>query len=236
MVSPSLPYFAFALACSTLAFVLVLGWHEGNYMAYRYQLMAPPFFLWLFQGLRSPKRLHRWRHASGIALGRHDAARLALISMPLLLINALILSRLLLNPVFLRQKDSSEWAELYRYVDGSRRILNSPVIVSEMIKLGMQPLNSGQSEFYYQIKPYPEIGLLGPTYRDLRRRGVEYSTSILAALRKREFDRIIITETGQQILLYEDIIHQYYSKVTTITVDMPQSGEQWRIEIWEPNR
>ncbi len=154
----------------------------------------------------------------------------------MLLFNAFILCQALLNPLFLRQKDSQEWARLYQYVHSSRRILNSPVIVSEMIKLGMQPLNSGQSEFYYQIKPYPEIGLLGPTYRDLRRRGVEYSTSILAALRKREFDRIIITETGQQILLYEDIIHQYYSKVTTITVDMPQSGEQWRIEVWEPNR
>ena len=50
-------YFAYCFVCSTLAFIFILGTQPGNFMSYAYQLMLPPFFLWLFQELKPQSRL-----------------------------------------------------------------------------------------------------------------------------------------------------------------------------------
>ena len=50
-------YFAYATACSLLAFASLLGWHEGSFMTYSYQLIIPPFYLWVSRAYRPHSRL-----------------------------------------------------------------------------------------------------------------------------------------------------------------------------------
>jgi hypothetical protein len=207
-------YFAYFLACSLLAFVLILGQHRGAYMTYLYQIMLPPFFLLLFQSIK-------------------PATRLAFISLFLLLPNMILFGWLRFNPVFLQQKDSSQWAILYQYVDSSKQILNSPVITSEMIRVGMTPVDSGQTEYFYGITPYAKSKLISLSYDTVNGDGLQYKYSIRNLVIKTEYDKIIVTAGYYSFA--PRFTSLYYSRVNTLTIPMPQTDQQWTIEIWEPN-
>jgi hypothetical protein len=212
--------FGYAFGCALLAFVLVLGLHNGNYMTYLYQLVAPPFFIGLFQETPVPFPFS-W------------------ISTPLLLLNGLLLSWLLLNPAFLAQKDSLAWATLYRYVDGQGDILNSPLVVSRMIESGMAPADSGQSEYFYSIRNYPSFWPLGPSYPVVRERATDYRKQITRSIKTHEFDELILTE-GQGLtpaFIDKDAVSQHYSRFAELAIEMPympQGGQHWTVGIWRP--
>ncbi len=212
----SLPinYFAFTFILCFLAFLFILGPHKWSYMTYAYQLVLPPYVLWLFQM-------------------SNFKSRFSMITICLLFGNVLILGSLFLNPFFLRQRDSLEWAILYAHIRGSNRIVNSPAIVSMVIDAGIMPVDSGQTEYYYNIKPYPANKLFGPGFETVRRNGIAYQWSIRNAVRHHKFDKVILTQ-GHRNLVPPDIVNQYYIKVETITLDMPQTHQTWVIEIWEP--
>jgi len=182
-------------------------------MTYAYQIVLPPFILWLFQTLNSKSIF-------------------STIAFCLLIGNILILDNILLNPSFLRQRDSVEWADLRNLIRNSRRIANCPAVASILIDTGILPIDSGQTEYYYNIKPYPDNKLFGPSYNTIKGNGITYRQSIRNAIIKREFDRIILTD-GYPNLVSLDTLSQYY-KVKTITIDMPQVHQTWVIGIWEP--
>ena len=215
--SQPLNYFAFWGLCSTLAFILILGQHQGAYMTYAYQLILSPLLLWLFQSINIKIYTDK-------------------IAMPLILLNVIILSFTFLNINFLSQRNSPEWAELYEYVSDSTHILNSPVIVSAMLEHGLMPVDSGQTEYYYYIikHPYPQSRLLGPRYSTFNTRGMEYKYSILRMVRDKYYNRLLLTK-GQELThgVISTVVKNYVL-VNEITVPMPQVNQNWTIEIWEP--
>jgi hypothetical protein len=207
-------YFGFAFICCFLIFIFVLGQHKGNYMAYAYQLVLPFFILWICNMLNSKSRL-------------------SIIAFSLLLVNLLLLENILLEPALLRQNNSAAWHKLYAYVESSQRIVNSPVIVSMLIEKDIPPVDSGQTEYYYNIKPYADNPLIGPSYETIRRNGITYRQSIQSAVRNHKFDRIFTTSEASNLIAL-DIISQYYVQVDTITINMPQAYQTWFIGVWEP--
>ena len=207
-------YFAFTSMFCFLSFIFVLGLHGGSYMTSAYQIVLPPFVLWLFQKLNSKSRF-------------------SIISLCLLFINILILDNILLNPSFLRQRDSVAWRNLYSYIRDSRRVVNCPAVVSAMIDIGILPVDSGQTEYYYYIQPYPNNILFGPDYDTVKRHGILYRRSIRNAVSNGKFDKIILTD-GYGNLISFDTVNQYYVKVETIAIDMPQTYQTWVIGVWEP--
>jgi hypothetical protein len=207
-------YFTFTFIFCFLSFVFVLGLHKGSYLTSAYQIVLPPFVLWLFQKL-NPKSMF------------------SVISLCLLFINILILDNILLNPSFLRQRDSVGWSNLYNYIRDSRRVVNCPAVVSAMIDIGILPVDSGQTEYYYYIQPYPDNILFGPDYDTVKRHGILYRRSIRNAVSNGKFDRIILTD-GYGNLISFDTVNPYYVKVATIAIDMPQTYQTWVIGVWEP--
>ena len=183
-------------------------------MTSAYQIVLPPFILWLFQKLNSKSRF-------------------SIISLCLLFINILILDNILLNPSFLRQRDSVAWSNLYNHIRDSRRVVNCPAVVSAMIDIGILPVDSGQTEYYYYIQPYPNNILFGPDYDTVKRHGILYRRSIRNAVSNGKFDKIILTD-GYGNLISFDTVNQYYVKVETIAIDMPQTHQTWVIGVWEP--
>ena len=209
-------YFAFTFILCFLSFVLVLGLHRGSYMTSAYQLVMPPFLLWIFQMLTAKSRFF-------------------IIALALVLGNILILDGLLLNPSFLLQKDSAAWSQLKAEIRNSRQVLNSPAVVSMLLEAGLAPIDSGQTEYYYNIKPYVVNGIWGPSYDTVNRNGILYRQSIRETLRKHAFDKLILTE-GYGSLISLDVINQYYTRTRTITIEMPQTQQTWVIGIWEPRQ
>ena len=215
LVSRSINYPAYFFIFSSLTFMLVLGWNPGTYMHYIYQIMLPPFFLLLFQSIK-------------------PSTRLTLVSISLLLVNLALFGQLRFNPDFLQQRDSKDWARLYQSMDGSTRILNNPVITSEMVRRGIPPVDSGQTEIYYYIGHYPDNMLLGPNYQTLRDNGGQYRNSIRRSVIDVEYDKIYLTQGSGFPLLVPDAMDRHYSLTDTIPVAMPQVGQSWTVEIWEP--
>lgn len=207
-------YFAYAFIFCFLVFVLVLGPHKGSYMTYSYQIVVPPFILWLFQMLNSKSRI------STIAIG-------------VLLINVVFLEWILIHPSFLHQRTSVAWRNLYDIINTSKYVANNPVLASAVIEAGMVPIDSGQTEYYYNIQRYPDNILLGPNYKTIKQQGMTYTLSIRNAVRNYEFDRIFLTE-GFRNLLPRGIVNQYYNQIDTITIEMPQTHQTWVISVWEP--
>jgi hypothetical protein len=149
------------------------------------------------------------------------------------LANILLLNHILLNPSFLLQRDSRDWADLQNLIRSSHRVVNSPAIVSMLIDTGIPPVDSGQSEYYYEIKPYANHKLIGPEYNAIKQHAIAYRQSIRDSIRKRQFDKLILTDGYRNFLVPIDQVSEY-RKVKTITIDMPQSYQTWDIGIWEP--
>lgn len=207
-------YFFYSFTCALLAFLLFLGLHIGNYLGYAYQLVVPVFFCWFFLKLNLQKN-------TGI-----------LITMAIL-INLFVWGRSSLSPQMLEQKDSKEWASLYSYVSSSSHILNSPVVTSAMIELGLRPLDSGQTSYFYAVKPYPGNPLLGPSYESFQADGFKYIKFIDNSIEKQAFD-LVITTREKSTFYHAKLIETFYTPVKEIRVNMPQSGQQWTLLLWKP--
>jgi hypothetical protein len=215
LFSRRLNYSAYVFCCSTLAFVSILGPHRGAVMTYSYQLMLPPFFIWLCGKLRSQSRL-------------------ALLSIPLLLFNMFTFAEARFDPSFLEQKNSKQWARLYEYVPGSTHILNSPIIVPEMIRVGIPPIDSGKNEYFWNIHPYPPVELIGPDYSVILGLRERYDESIDYAVAIREYDKVI-SVPGSDFFIRNRHLRQHYVLVDHFRVTMPQTDQIWNVEIWEPS-
>lgn len=214
LLGAKVDFLGFAAVSCGMAFVVVLGAHQGSYMTSAYQITVPPFILWLFQKLQAKSRLE-------------------VISLGILLANILMLEYLLLNPAFLRQGESLAWNSLRERVANSSKVVNSPAIVSMMIDAGNLPVDSGQTEYYYYLEPYPASVLFGPDFETAKRHGISYRRSIRNGISKHRFERLFLTE-GYGNLVSLDEVEQYYKKVESFLIDMPQTSQTWVIGIWEP--
>jgi hypothetical protein len=215
LISLRLDYFLYILIIGFLVFVFVLGRHTGNYMTYAYHIVVLPFLLWLFK-------------KSTMEVG------VAVFTVPCFLLNAACISQTLINPSFLEQKNSMGWLAVRQYAQDSDKILNSPEIVSIIIEAGGSPVDSGQTEYYFYVKPYNDIPLLAPDYKAVRQNGLRYQWALKRAIANREYDRVILTEERRSKIVSLDDIEQYYVKVDTVLLDMPQSGERNLVGVWEP--
>ena len=214
LISRRLNYSAYALCSTTLAFVFILGPHRGAVMTYSYQLVLPPFFIWLCGELR-------------------PQSRLALLSIPLLLFNVFTFAGERFDPRFLEQNSSKQWARLYEYVAGSDHILNSPIIVPAMIRNGIPPVNSGKNEYFWNIHPYPPVELIGPDYSIILGIRDRYDESIDTALAGSEYDKVI-SVPGLDFFIRNRHLKQHYVVVDHFQVPMPQTDQYLTVNIWEP--
>jgi len=216
-----LPVFEFRMGfllhcfmCSLLAFVFILGPHVGNYMSYAYQLLVPTFFCWLFCDVNFDKR---W---------------MALVTA-VLVTNLYLWAREYESPQMLDQKDSREWARLFDHVHSAEVILNSPMVASEIVAMGMTPVDAGQTRFFYSVAPFSDNVFIGTSYDAFRADGLNYVRLIDRMIEKQRFD-LILTFKGKASFYHERLVFQYYSVVEEIQIDTPQVEESWTILVWRP--
>jgi hypothetical protein len=138
----------------------------------------------------------------------------------------------MLDPAMLRQKDSQEWAQLFEYVHASKIIFNSPAVTSEIVSQGNLPTDSGQTQFFYKVKPYSESSFARVPYQALRKDARQYTFVIDRMVEQQRFDLILTTEETRSF--YHNDFTGRYSRVAEIKVDMPQTREQWTLVVWKP--
>jgi hypothetical protein len=207
-------YFLYSAAAALLAFVLFLGFHIGSYLNYAYQLVVPIFFCWFFLKFSPQNQLGFW-----IAVA--------------VVFNLFFWGADVLAPQMLEQKNSKKWDNLYSYVRSSSNVLNSPVITSSMIEFDLSPLDSGQTSYFYSVKPYPNNAMLGPSYDTYRADGFKYIKFIDNSIEKQRFD-LVVTTREESAFYHAKLIKKFYSQVDEIKVDMPQTGQQWTVLLWRP--
>jgi hypothetical protein len=204
-------YFGFFFLCATAA-IVVLGQNTGNYMVYLFQLMAPPLVI---LSLKKIKKEDFVKYSASAAL---------------LTLNLCLLCFWMLYPN--TPPSGDQWKEINQLLGDSRKVLNSPILVPEMVRLGLQPIDSGSSEYYYRTQPYAG-NLIAPRYSATKMRGDDYLYEVEQTIREKGFDKIIITR-GYSPFAAIDLIQQYYRHVQDFHVEMPQSKESWDLEYWQP--
>jgi hypothetical protein len=214
LIAVPMDYFLYASLSALLAFILFLGSHIGSYLTYAYQLVLPVFFCWFFLKLEP----------------RQKTGMLVAIAV---VFNLFFWGRAMLAPQMLEQKDSKEWSDLYSQIRSSSAILNSPVVTSAVIELGLTPLDSGQTSYFYAVKPYPNHAAIGPFYDVLRVDGLKYIRFIDNSIKKQRFD-LIVTTREKSTFYHAKLIEEFYAPVAEIKVDMPQTGQAWTVLLWRP--
>ncbi len=205
-------FFSIFFIISSLAIILLLGQHRGNYMVYLFQLMAPPFIILIFKRLDS---IYTFSQAT----------------VPLTILNLVILCFSLLlpnNP----QNYASGWDTLNEYVESSENIFNSPLLVSKMIQENMTIIDSGSSEYFYRTQPYHD-NYFAPRYEEVEQQGINYKIMLENQFRDQYFDKLMISENYSPLISYE-IITEYYTLVDRVLLYLPQSDETWIVQIWIP--
>ena len=203
-------YFGFFFLCATAA-ILVLGQNSGNYMVYLFQLMTPPLVILAFKNLNSTRA---W----------------SAITIPLTLLNLGLLCFWILYPN--TPPSGDQWKEIYQILASSKKVLNSPLLVPEMVRLGLQPIDSGSSQYYYRTKPYSG-NLIAPYYSITKMRGDDYKYEVENTIKEKGFDHIIITK-DYPIFAKEDLISQYYVHIKDFHISLSQTNDNWDLEYWEP--
>lgn len=215
LINTSLDYFLYSSVCSLLAFIFLLGPHIGSYLSYAYQLIIPLFFCWFF-------------------LNFNPRGKTGFFIAALVVLNLFLWQNSVLPLQMLAQKDSKEWSSLYSYIQSPANILNSPVITSAMIDSGLNPIDSGQTSYYYFMKPYPDSPLTGISYATVRSDGIGYTKSIDNSITKQRFDLIFTTLEKSSTFYHMELVEKFYKPTAEIKVGMPQTDQQWTVLIWRP--
>jgi hypothetical protein len=204
----------YSFFCCLLTFIFILGPHEGSFMNYAYQLVVPPFFLLFFQRVRLEQG-RRW------------------VFVVLVLLNLLTLIWNIQPPQMLKQGDPQQWAKVSDYLRSGNNILNSMAVTSEIVAMGKVPMDSGQTEYYFEVEPFSEDVFSGTSYETLLNNGILYVDFLDGMIEDRKFD-LVITVDGVPSFYNEDLLQDYYQIVDKIDVDMPQADQSWTLIFWKP--
>lgn len=206
-------YYLYAFIICILTFVFVLGSHVGNYLSYAYELVVPTFLLWFFVRIDQKKVL------TGL-------------SAAIILVNLFCWQNATIGPNLLGDRNSVEWEKLFSYLKPSMNVLNSPTITSRLIELGIKPVDSGQTDYYYTMKPYEDNFLLGPSYEEFYNDGQQYTQSINESITAQQYD-LIVTSKDVDVFYDLDLIAEHYEMVDQLILYMPATEQKWVVEVWE---
>ena len=206
-------YPLYAFICSFLAYVVILGSHVGNYLNYAYQMVIPTFFIWFFMRFEMKN----------------------VLPVIVVVFNLIYWQFTVLQPQMLEQRMSPEWEKLYSYLEPNEKVLNTSIITSRLVEMGITAVDSGQTNYYYLMIPYAENPLFSVSYEDFYEHGQEYAESINNSIRNREYD-LIITAKDVDIFYDLNLVEEYYSLTKNLILYMPQTNQKWVVYIWKPKK
>lgn len=213
-ISGSFDYFLYTFMVCLIAFILVLGSHVGNYLSYAYELVVPTFLFWFFTNFERTKIAN-------------------ILSVSLILLNLSYWQYMTNSPQMLTERNSAQWQKLFLYLKPEMSILNSPTITSRLIELGIRPIDSGQTDYYYTMKPYPNNLILGPSFEEFQKDGDDYTQEINHSIASQKYD-LIVTSKDVDVFYSLELINKYYEMSDQLILYMPATEQKWVVQVWEP--
>ncbi len=214
LLGVSFDYFLYAPIVSMAAFILILGSHVGNYLSYTYEMVVSTFLIWFFTNYDTKKQF-------------------SVLTSILITANLFVWQYVTLNPKMLEIQNSFAWEKLYKSIDPSQKILNSPVFTSRAVELGIPVIDSGRTIYFYTMKPFPKNSLIGPSYEEYLRVGEDYSQTINTAIANKEYDLIYITK--EMDVFYDlNLVRENYEMTDQFIIYMDATNQKWVIQLWEP--
>ncbi|MBL8080640.1 MAG: hypothetical protein JNM55_21895 [Anaerolineales bacterium] len=122
---------------------------------------------------------------------------------------------------------------MYEYLHASSSTLNSPVVVSEILAMGQTPVDSGQTLYFYEVKPFSKSLLYRIDYADFYEDGFLYVKSIDQMIKTKKYD-LVVTKKGGGGFYHFKLLPDYYYQVEEVTIDMPQTDQSWTLILWKP--
>jgi len=214
LLNISFDYFLYAPLVAITAFIFVLGSHVGNYLSYTYEMVVSTFLIWFFTTYDTKKQF-------------------TVFASMLIAANLFAWQYATLNPKMLGIQDSFVWEKLYKSINPSRKILNSPVFTSRAVELGIPVIDSGRTIYFYTMKPFPANPLFGPSYEEYLRTGEDYTQTINTSIMNKEYDMIYITK-DMDIFYDLNLVQTNYEMTDQFIVYMDATNQKWVIQLWEP--
>jgi len=208
-------YFFYALFFTLLIFASFLGWQASNWLGYASQVILPLFFVWYF-GKMLPM----------------DKAKLVVVL--LVLANMFAWERSSLASDVLRPQDQAEWTRLSDYMENSKSILHPPLVATDIISLGLDPIDSGHTILFYNIKQYPDSILTTIPFEKIKRDGFIFENMINRRIEKRKYD-LVITAKNKAAFFDYWLLEQNYTLVDEMDLYMNLNGAS-TIQIWRPKQ
>ena len=225
LLTPAADYFWFGLFWATVAIVLLLGRHLGNYMTYLFQLMSP--FL-LIAGLSAIVRLPR-----GLK-----------VATPLLLVSMYLVYDILPRD-FSYKADS--WVRMEALMAGHDDILATQMLVMSLMKQGKAVYQDGHTFYFPLAAGKPRMFVKDAVEERVTYIWEEYITNLYRRVQRQQFDLILISALEMNgIFLHNPppfsaddgrtFLQRYYEmeqKINLSVTDRPGS-ETHNIQVWRP--
>ncbi len=204
----------FLLFCLLISCVLVyasLGRHNGNRMAYYYQLISPFLIILVFD-----------------ILTRYPQVRA--VAILIISINLIFHSYGNLKPD-LQAWPVDNWQKIQAILKQSNEVIHSPAITYEVMKAGLPVMNSGQTSYFY---PYPQSDFfLYPPKEKIQKIGDEFFANLARRIANREYDMILVDEP-YPAFAKRRYYKTYYTPGEIINISMPHTEQVWPIRLMTP--
>ncbi len=216
--------FTFFLLGMALMFFLVLGQHTGNFMVYIYQLISP------------------FAIVAGASLVSNSKDLSVFLWHGLMALNLVYISSSSFLPT--QQNAVEGWQRLDQLITSKKNIFNSPAIVSTLLDHQRVIYDSGQSEYFYlnYDNGYSNTSYRGAIKsllvndeesRSIRTQGIRYKQTVAAAVKRKDYDLIILTKESSPFIPV-DILVANYQFQETITLPMLVGHQTFSLDIWKP--
>ena len=211
----SLPFFL--MLAIALVFSVKLGLHNGAYMTYLFQLVAPLLVLTVFPLLGKQ--------------GGWQFLILPLVALSLLRVSGGYRD---INLDF-RKLDRGNWQRAKDYVATHRNILNSAAIAPLLFEQGKPIYDSGQSEYFQHLLKTTHPDSFFPLkIENITRQSLKYKQQIVADIVGKRFDLLMLDRSFSSWIAPTALISQYYNRRDLITLYMPHTRFMWQVDVWEP--
>jgi hypothetical protein len=211
----TLPVYGFGFML--LLFCVKLGGHDGNWLAYPFQLVTPFLLIILFRAFRDDRRSY--------------ALNVALLAASLFFAT---------RSFSIQRVDKfathENWEKMQVLVGSHTNILSAPPIAPLLMAQGKPVYDSGHSEaFVLCASKRPPVPFLFPLLPQIVARNTAYLAQLADDVRAQRFDLILwnsILSPWQ--LPSKAVLEAHYDHQDTVRLFMPHSGYSWEIEVWKP--
>jgi len=131
----------------------------------------------------------------------------------------------------------AQWQKASDYVSANHDILNSAAVAPLLFAQQRPIYDSGQSEYFrVSLKQPPPVAFFFVDLARIQKRCDQFHHDIVNKIEDRRFDLLMLDRSYSQWLAPKPEIARNYRHCDVLTLSMPHTGYEWKIDVWEPQK